>query len=143
MLREWYREDVPIVGMEPSCVAVFKDELGKLMPHDDDAKRLAGNVRHFAEFFQEFGIEPPRLLREVKAEYTDEARRRGITGDVVLEIVVRRDGTVGEVTVLQGRGAGLDQRAIAAVRQWRFSPARRRGEPVDVLVEVAVEFTLR
>jgi TonB family protein len=89
------------------------------------------------------GIEPPRLLREVKAEYTDEARRRGITGDVVLEIVVRRDGSVGDVTVLQGRGAGLDQRAVAAVRQWRFSPARRRGEPVDVLVEVAVEFTLR
>jgi TonB family protein len=89
------------------------------------------------------GIDPPRLLREVKAEYTDEARRRGITGDVVLEIVVRRDGSVGDVTVLQGRGAGLDQRAIAAVRQWRFSPARRRGEPVDVIVEVAVEFTLR
>lgn len=89
------------------------------------------------------GIEPPRLLREVKAEYTDEARRRGITGDVVLEIVVRRDGSVGDVTVLQGRGAGLDQRAVAAVRQWRFSPARRKGEAVDVLVEVAVEFTLR
>ena len=35
------------------------------------------------------------------------------------------------------------QRAVAAVRQWRFSPARRRGEPVDVIVEVAVEFTLR
>ena len=89
------------------------------------------------------GIEPPRLLREVKAEYTEEARRRGITGDVVLEIVVRRDGSVGDITVLQGRGAGLDQRAVAAVRQWKFSPARRRGEPVDVLVEVAVEFTLR
>ena len=89
------------------------------------------------------GIDPPRLLREVKADYTDEARRRGITGDVVLEIVVRRDGSVGDVTILQGRGAGLDQRAVAAVRQWRFSPARRRGEPVDVIVEVAVEFTLR
>src|SRR5688572_14609016 len=89
------------------------------------------------------GVEPPRLLREVKAEYTDEARRRGITGDVLLEIIVRRDGSVGEITVLQGRGAGLDQRAVAAVRQWKFSPARRRGEPVDVLVEVAVEFTLR
>jgi TonB family protein len=89
------------------------------------------------------GIDAPRLLREVKAEYTDDARRRGITGDVVLEIVVRRDGTVGDVTVLQGLGAGLDQRAVNAVRQWRFSPARRRGEPVDVIVEVAVEFTLR
>jgi TonB family protein len=89
------------------------------------------------------GVTPPRLLREVKAEYTDEARRRAITGDVVLEIVVRRDGSVGDVTVLRGLGLGLDQRAIAAVRQWRFDPARLRGTPVDVIVEVAVEFTLR
>ena len=89
------------------------------------------------------GIEPPRLLREVKADYTDEARRRGITGDVLLEIVVRRDGSVGEVTLVRGLGAGLNERAITAVRQWRFSPARRRGEAVDVVVEVAVEFTLR
>jgi TonB family protein len=89
------------------------------------------------------GIEPPRLVREVKADYTEEARRRGLQGDVVLEIVVRHDGSVGPVTVLQGLGAGLDQRAIAAVRQWRFDPAKRRGTPVDVIVEVAVEFTLR
>jgi periplasmic protein TonB len=89
------------------------------------------------------GIEAPRLLREVKADYTDDGRRRGLQGDVVLEIVVRRDGSVGDVTLLQGLGAGLDQRAIAAVRQWRFSPATRRGTPVDVIVEVAVEFTLR
>ena len=89
------------------------------------------------------GIEAPRLVREVKADYTDEARRRNLTGDVVLEIVVRRDGTVGDVTVLQGLGSGLDQRAIAAVKQWRFDPARRRGTPVDVIVEVAVEFHLR
>ena len=43
----------------------------------------------------------------------------------------------------RGLSAGLDQRAIDAVRQWRFSPARRLGTPVDVLVEVAVAFKLR
>ena len=89
------------------------------------------------------GIEPPRLLREVKAIYTDDARRRGITGDVDLEIVVKRDGTVDDVRVRRGLDTGLDQRAIAAVREWRFVPARRQGEPVDVVVEVSVEFTLR
>lgn len=89
------------------------------------------------------GITPPGLLREVKPEYTQEARRRGTEGDVVLEIVVRRDGSVGDVTILQGLGSGLDQRAVNAVRQWRFSPARRHGTPVDVVVEVAVEFKLR
>ena len=89
------------------------------------------------------GIEPPRLLKEVRADYTEDARRRGLSGEVVLEIVVRRDGSVGDVKILQGLGAGLNDRAVEAVRQWRFSPARRLGTPVDVIVEVAVEFKLR
>ena len=77
----------------------------------------------------------------MKAEYTEDARRRGISGDVVLEIVVRRDGSVGDVNVLQGLGGGLNGARGQAVRQWRFAPARRQGVPVDVLVEVAVEFS--
>jgi TonB family protein len=89
------------------------------------------------------GIEPPSLLREVKPQYTEEARRRNVTGEVLLEIVVRFDGTVGDARVLQGLGYGLDQRAVDAVRQWRFAPAKRLGKPVDVMVEVAVEFRLR
>jgi TonB family protein len=89
------------------------------------------------------GIEPPRLLKEVKADYTEDARQRGIRGDVVLEIVVRRDGSVGDVKILQGLAGGLNDRAVQAVRQWSFSPARRQGAAVDVIVEVAVEFKLR
>jgi protein TonB len=89
------------------------------------------------------GIEPPRLTREVRADYTEDARQRGLAGDVVLEIVVRHDGTVGDVKILQGLAGGLNDRAVQAVRQWRFAPARRQGVPVDVVVEVAVEFKLR
>jgi len=89
------------------------------------------------------GITPPQLVKEIKPDYTEDARRRGLTGDVILEIIVRSDGNVGDVRLLQGLGGGLDQRAIDAVRQWRFSPARRYGTPVDVIVEVAVEFKLR
>jgi periplasmic protein TonB len=89
------------------------------------------------------GIEPPTLLREVKPAYTDEARRRSIEGNVQLEIVVRRDGSVANLRVLRSLGAGLDQKAMDAVRQWRFTPARRQGVPVDVVVEVSVEFSLR
>lgn len=89
------------------------------------------------------GITAPAILREVKPDYTEEGRRRHVEGDVVLEIVVRSDGSVGSVKLLQGLGAGLDQRAIDAVRQWRFSPAKRYGVPVDVMVEVAMEFKLR
>jgi protein TonB len=89
------------------------------------------------------GISPPSLVREVTPLYTDEGRRRSIEGDVVLEVVVRSDGSVGNVRVLRRLGAGLDERAIEAVRQWRFSPARRQGAAVDVVVEVSVDFRLR
>jgi len=89
------------------------------------------------------GIEPPTVLREVKPTYTEAARLGGIAGEVLLEVVVQRDGSVRVGRVIQGLGSGLDERAIDAVRQWRFSPARRLGQPVDVLVEVAVEFRLR
>jgi TonB family protein len=89
------------------------------------------------------GITAPSIQREVRPDYTEEGRRRAIEGDVVLEIVVRADGSVGSITLLQGLGAGLNERAMDAVRQWRFNPARRYGTPVDVIVEVAVEFKLR
>ena len=61
VLREDIRAGTPVVGMEPSCLAVFKDELVKMLPHDDDARRLATNAHHFGEFFTAYDITPPRL----------------------------------------------------------------------------------
>jgi TonB family protein len=89
------------------------------------------------------GIEPPVLIKEIRPLYTTDARRRSIEGDVVLDIVVRNNGSVGAIKITRGLEPGLDQKAVEAVRQWRFQPARRRGTPVDVVVEVAVEFKLR
>jgi TonB family protein len=89
------------------------------------------------------GVEPPRLLREVRADYSDAARRANLEGEVLMEIVVRRDGTVGDVRILRGLGLDLNDRAVQAVRQWRFSPAHLKGAVVDVVVEVSVEFKLR
>jgi TonB family protein len=89
------------------------------------------------------GVEPPRVIREMKADYPDEARRRGIEGEVVIELIVRRDGSVGSPRVVRRLSAALDERALSAVRQWRFEPGKYRGSPVDVAVEVVVEFRLR
>ena len=63
LLRDDIRAGTPIVGMEPSCVAVFKDELCKMLPHDDDARRLARNVHHFAEFLEHHDAPVPALRR--------------------------------------------------------------------------------
>ena len=89
------------------------------------------------------GIDPPTLVREVRPQYTPEARRQAIEGDVVLEIIVRADGSVGNIRVRRSLGAGLEQKAIEAVRQWKFLPAKRHGTPVDVVVDVSVGFKLR
>jgi FAD/FMN-containing dehydrogenase/Fe-S oxidoreductase len=65
-LRDEIRAGTPLVGLEPSCVAVFRDELRKMLPHDEDAKRLADQTFHLAEFLAaQDGYEPPRLERDV------------------------------------------------------------------------------
>jgi FAD/FMN-containing dehydrogenase/Fe-S oxidoreductase len=61
LLREDIRAGVSVVGLEPSCVAVFKDELVKMLPHDDDALRLSRQIFHFSEFLDREGYEPPVL----------------------------------------------------------------------------------
>jgi Fe-S oxidoreductase len=61
-LREEIRAGIPVVGVEPSCVAVFRDELTKMLPDDEDARRLCKQTFHLAEFLvREPGYEPPQL----------------------------------------------------------------------------------
>jgi Fe-S oxidoreductase len=61
VLRDDIRAGVPLVGLEPSCLAVFRDELPKMLPDDEDAKRLAKQSFHFAELLEHDGYEPPPL----------------------------------------------------------------------------------
>jgi periplasmic protein TonB len=91
------------------------------------------------------GIELPRVIREVKPQYTADAMRAKIQGIVELEAIVLPDGTVGQVNITRSldRTFGLDAKAIEAVRQWRFVPGTRFGSPVSVLVTVELTFTLR
>jgi protein TonB len=91
------------------------------------------------------GVETPRLLREVKPQYTAQAMRAKIQGEVLLECIVQPDGSVGNIRVVRSLDAsfGLDQEAIKAARQWRFQAGTKQGQPVPVLVTIAIAFTLR
>jgi TonB family protein len=91
------------------------------------------------------GVELPRLLREVKPQYTADAMRAKIQGTVLLECVVNTDGTVGRIEILRhlDRAFGLDDEAVKAARQWRFAPGMRQGQPVPVLITIELTFTLR
>jgi FAD/FMN-containing dehydrogenase/Fe-S oxidoreductase len=61
-LRDDLRAGVPVIGIEPSCLAVFKDELPKLLPDDEDGHRLSAQSFHFAEFLERAGFDPPPLV---------------------------------------------------------------------------------
>jgi TonB family protein len=91
------------------------------------------------------GVTLPRVLREIKPQYTSDAMRAKVQGTVLLECVVRTDGSVGDVQVVRSLDPtfGLDQEAVKAARQWRFAPGTRQGEPVAVLITIELTFTLR
>ena len=91
------------------------------------------------------GVVLPRLVKEVKPDYTLEAKRERIQGTVLLEAVVRRDGTVGEVRVKRSLDPqfGLDQQAVNALKKWQFAPGTKDGVAVPVLVEIEMRFTLK
>jgi len=91
------------------------------------------------------GVTLPRVLREVRPQYTAEAMRAKVQGTVLLECIVRPDGSVGDVQIVRSLDPtfGLDQEAIKAAKQWRFAPGTRMGEAVPVLVTIELQFTLR
>jgi periplasmic protein TonB len=91
------------------------------------------------------GVTLPRVLREVRPQYTSDAMRAKVQGTVLLQCVVRPDGTVSDVQIVRSLDGvfGLDGEAIKAARQWRFAPGTRLGEPVPVLITIELTFTLR
>ena len=88
------------------------------------------------------GVSAPRLIYKPDPEYSPEAREAKYQGAVVLSLVVAADGTPRNLRVARSLGMGLDERAIEAVKQWRFEPARKDGKPVAVAVDVEVNFRL-
>jgi protein TonB len=91
------------------------------------------------------GVSAPVPVREVKPQYTSGAMQARVQGTVLLACVVQPDGSVGEVRIVRSLDSvfGLDNEAMKAVRQWRFSPGTRTGAPVAVLVTIELAFTLR
>jgi TonB family protein len=91
------------------------------------------------------GVQPPRVLHEVKPEYTPAALQAKIQGAVWLDIVVEVDGSVGTVDVTQSLDTeyGLDDAAVDAAKQWRFEPGRKDGAAVPVQVTLEMRFTLK
>ena len=89
-------------------------------------------------------VTSPRVLVQVSPKYTDDALLRKIQGTVQLELVVTKNGRAADIHVRRSLDpGGLDERAIAAVSDWRFEPGKLAGRPVDVLVTVFLDFRIQ
>lgn len=114
----------PIAGASASSFPVAQDQ-EVLMPGD--------------------GVTLPKVIHEVKPQYTAAAMKAKIQGTVWLTAVVTPDGTVGRIEVVRSLDAehGLDAAAVDAAAQWRFDPGRKDGKPVAVQVTIELTFTLK
>src|SRR5882724_10147877 len=88
------------------------------------------------------GVAAPKLIYDPEPEYSEEARKAKYQGTCVLSVIVGPDGLAHDIKVTNTLGLGLGEKAIEAVKKWRFEPAVKDGKPVNVLISVQVNFRL-
>jgi TonB family protein len=108
------------------------------------AAALAPSLARDATIFEvTAGVSQPVIAMQVLPEYSDEARSSRVQGSVEAVVVVLGDGKVAATEITKSLGYGLDEKAVAAVKQWRFRPALKEGNPVPVYLAVSFGFNLR
>ena len=88
------------------------------------------------------GVSPPRQVYSPEPEFSEEARKAKYQGTCTLALIVGIDGRPTDIRVVSSLGMGLDEKAIEAVKNWRFEPAMKDGHPVRVPIQVEVDFHL-
>jgi TonB family protein len=88
------------------------------------------------------GVTAPSLLFKVEPEYSEEARKAKYQGTVLLYIEVDPSGKATNIKVARSLGLGLDEKAMEAVRKWKFKPGYKDGKPVTVAATIEVNFRL-
>ena len=89
------------------------------------------------------GISAPEVVHSVEAEFSDEARRAKYQGVCLISLIVDAQGNPQDIHVARALGMGLDEKAIDAIRQYKFRPAMKDGKtPVPVMITIEVDFRL-
>jgi periplasmic protein TonB len=88
------------------------------------------------------GVSAPVLIYSVEPEFSEEARKAKVAGNVLVNLWVDTNGLPSHVRVIRGVGMGLDEKAVEAVKQYKFKPAMENGKPVLVELNVEVNFQI-
>lgn len=89
------------------------------------------------------GVTPPKVIHKTEPAYTETATKAKIEGTVRLQIEISPEGFAQNIHVARGLDPGLDENAVFSVRQWRFQPGMKDGEPVTVAAIIEVNFHLK
>jgi TonB family protein len=106
------------------------DQVLSQNPTSPDALRIGGDVK------------APRLISKIEPKYSEDARLAKYTGAVLLSVEIGKDGGARNIRVTRPLGLGLDEKAVEAVKQWKFAPGTLNGVPVVVSAQVEVNFRL-
>lgn len=87
--------------------------------------------------------EAPVPVKTVPPEYPDKLKRDGVSGVVSLMVTVTEDGKVTEASVAKSTHRDFEEPAIAAVKQWRFKPAKKDGKPVALTIRLPLQFAVK
>jgi periplasmic protein TonB len=88
------------------------------------------------------GVSAPIPIYQPEAQFSEEARKLKHQGSVIVQAVIGPDGKPRDLRVIRALGMGLDEKALEAVRSWKFKPALKDGQAVAVIVNVEVNFRL-
>lgn len=121
------------VAMKPGNTVAKEQDNELLRPGDEDLP---------APTDEYLVSQMPVLADEVRIPYPPEARRKGVAGAVVMDILVDDKGNVRDAKLVSGPGSGLDEAALQAVKGFKFKPALVSGKPVTVRIRYAYRFVL-
>jgi len=120
-------ESMTAQALEMLRAQISQTQLANALPPSNGPIRVGGDIRE------------PKKIRDVKPAYPPEALAAGVSGVVMLEATIGKDGSVTDARILRSI-AGLNEAALSAVREWRYTPTLLNGQPVEVIMTVTVNF---
>jgi len=119
-----------LIAAVVAALAIGTADVAALIQDPDDVYRAGA------------GVTLPKVVREVRANYTSDAMHEQVTGRVAVECIVELDGAPSHIRVVKPLHPSLDNEAIKAIEQWRFTPGTKDGKPARVLITIEMTFSM-